>query len=70
MFDLALPYRNNDLSLVRAALRVAGVLMSADDHLMRQAFDLTPDIHKSLIQSCIKGCDEIKRLESSEDQVD
>jgi hypothetical protein len=50
MFDLALPYRGgDDLSLSRSALRLAGVLMSADDHLMKQAFDLMPELHKPLV---------------------
>ena len=64
MFELALPYRDNDLSLVRGALRMAGLLMSADDHLMKQAFEILPEVHKMIVESCMRGNEEVKRFKN------
>jgi len=43
------------------------LMMSAEDHFMRMAFDQLPDFHRLLAQTCTRGVEEAKKIEGSVD---
>ena len=70
LFELALPFKGTgamELKLTRAAVSLAGLMMSAEDHFMRMAFDQLPEFHRLLAQTCTRGVEEAKKIEGSVD---